>query len=333
MWSMILVFAMIAGAVIVSGSEARADDNDPGTIVDIAVANDDFSILVDAVIAAGLADTLASEGPFTVFAPTNDAFVALLGDLGVKSLDDIDIDTLTQVLLYHVVPGNLLAADVLAEHTLTTAQGADITVDAKNVRVNDSNIIATDIIASNGVIHVIDAVLLPPTPDKFTDADGSVHKDAIEALAAAGVVLGKTDGTFGTNDAITRGQLASIVARSLGLSGGADAFGDDDGTTHEDAINAIAAAGITQGNADGTFGPNDPITRGQAASIIARALAYSGGDDAFADDDGSVHEGAINALAAAEIALGNADGTFGPNDNLSRGQMASLWARALGLAS
>ena len=171
-------------------------------------------------------------------------------------------------------------------------------------------------------------------PDgKFGDADGSVHEDTIKALAAAGVVLGKADGSFGTNDPITRGQLASIIARSLGLSGGADAFADDDGTTHEAAINAIAAAGITQGNADGTFGPNDPITRGQAASFIARALAYSGGDDAFADDDGSVHEAAINALAAAGIAQGNADGTYGPDDTLTRGQMASLWARALGLAS
>ena len=116
-------------------------------------------------------------------------------------------------------------------------------------------------------------------------------------------------------------------------AGDVDAFSDDDGSVHESAINALAAAGITQGNADGTFGANDPITRGQAASFIARALALTGGDDAFSDDDGSVHESAINALAAAGIAQGNADGTFGPDDNLTRGQMASLWARALGLAS
>lgn len=167
----------------------------------------------------------------------------------------------------------------------------------------------------------------------FTDDGGSVHEGAIDALAAAGIVLGKGDGTFGEADRITRGQLASIIARSLGLSSDVDAFSDDDGTTHEAAINAIAAVGITQGKADGTFGPNDRITRAQAASFIARALALTGGADAFPDDDGSVHEAAINALAAAGIAQGKADGTFGPDDTLSRGQMASLWARALGLAA
>ena len=170
-------------------------------------------------------------------------------------------------------------------------------------------------------------------PDgSFADDDGSVHENAINALAAAGVILGKVDGSFGAADSITRGQLASIIARSLGLSSTVDAFLDDDGSVHEDAINALAAAGITQGNADGTFGPNEPITRAQVASFIARTLGISGGPDAFADDDGSVHEDAINALAAAGITQGNADGTYGPDTELTRAQMASLWARALGLA-
>ncbi|MDH3500701.1 MAG: DUF4397 domain-containing protein, partial [Acidimicrobiia bacterium] len=180
------------------------------------------------------------------------------------------------------------------------------------------------------LIQTIDGL----SPDgAFADDDGSVHEGAVNALAAADIVLGKSDGSFGANDLITRGQLASIIARSLGLASSVDAFSDDDGSVHEDAINALAAYGITQGRADGTFGPNDRISRAQSASFIARTLALSGGADAFADDDGSVHEDAINALAAAGIAQGKADGTFGPMDNLSRGQMASLWARALGLAS
>lgn len=170
-------------------------------------------------------------------------------------------------------------------------------------------------------------------PDgSFADDDGSVHEAAIDALARAGVVFGTADGTFRPTSLITRGQMASIIARALGLSSTVDAFPDDNGSVHEAAINAIAAAGISQGRTDGTFGPNDPVTRGQAASFTARALALSGGPDAFSDDDGSVHEGAINALAAAGIAQGRADGTYGPDENLKRGQMASIWARALGLA-
>lgn len=106
----------------------------------------------------------------------------------------------------------------------------------------------------------------------FSDDDGSVHEDAIDALAKAGVVLGKADGTYDDEGNLTRGQLASIIARTLGLSGGADAFTDDDGNEHEDAINALAAAGIAQGKADGTYGPNDPVSRGQVASLWARAL-------------------------------------------------------------
>ncbi len=130
------------------------------TIVDIAVENDDFSTLVTAVSAAGLVDVLSSEGPFTVFAPTNDAFAAL----PEGALDAVlaDADLLTAVLTYHVVSGDVRAADVVELSKARTVQGEWLAVSTDDgVQVDQANVVATDIVAENGVIHVIDAVLLP----------------------------------------------------------------------------------------------------------------------------------------------------------------------------
>ncbi len=135
-------------------------------IVETAIATPAFSILVDAVVAAGLVDTLSGPGPFTVFAPTDDAFAALLTELGVTK-DELLADTalLTQVLTYHVVPGRVLKADVPIDTAITTVQGESFTVGATlaitDQRDRTSNITATDVLTSNGVIHVIDKVILP----------------------------------------------------------------------------------------------------------------------------------------------------------------------------
>jgi transforming growth factor-beta-induced protein len=141
-------------------------EEEPGTIVDIAVADGRFTTLVAAVQAAGLVDTLAGEGPFTVFAPTDDAFAAALSALDIAPADLLaDTETLTDILLYHVVAGEAYAADVVGLEAVTTVQGSDIsiTISDGNVFLNDSvQVIITDIAASNGVIHVIDFVLLPP---------------------------------------------------------------------------------------------------------------------------------------------------------------------------
>jgi transforming growth factor-beta-induced protein len=134
-----------------------------GTIVDLAVADGRFTTLVAAVQAAGLAETLSGEGPFTVFAPTDDAFAALPAGTVEALLNDIP--TLTNILLYHVVAGKTMAADVVNLDKVTTLQGADITITVtdEGVLLNGTvKVIITDIEASNGVIHVIDAVLLPP---------------------------------------------------------------------------------------------------------------------------------------------------------------------------
>ena len=135
------------------------------TVVDIAAGNEDFSTLVAAIQAAGLAETLNGEGPFTVFAPTNEAFAALPEGTLEELLKPENNDRLISILTYHVVPGKVMAADVVKLTEATTVQGSniDIAVSADGVKLNDSaDVIKTDIVGSNGVIHAINAVILPP---------------------------------------------------------------------------------------------------------------------------------------------------------------------------
>ena len=138
-----------------------------GDIVAVASGNPDFSTLVAAVTAAGLVETLQGPGPFTVFAPTNAAFDALPAGLVDKLLLPENKDTLVKILAYHVVAGKVMAADVKAGD-VPSVEGSPITVtvDGGTVKLNDSaTVTATDVAASNGVIHVIDAVILPPGLD------------------------------------------------------------------------------------------------------------------------------------------------------------------------
>jgi uncharacterized surface protein with fasciclin (FAS1) repeats len=145
----------------VEEAPAAAAEAPSSTIVDIAVGNADFSTLVAALQAAELVDTLSGEGPFTVFAPTNEAF-AKLPEGTVESLL-ADKEKLTAVLTYHVVSGKVMAADVVNLTEAATVGGANIAIDASNgVKINDATVVTADIAASNGVIHVIDTVLLPP---------------------------------------------------------------------------------------------------------------------------------------------------------------------------
>ncbi|PTT35746.1 fasciclin [Acidovorax sp. HMWF018] len=135
-------------------------------IVATASALPDFSILVEAVVAAGLVSTLQGAGPFTVFAPTNAAFAALLTELGVtKDALLANKTLLTQVLTYHVVPARVLKAEVPVNTAITTVQGQTFTINASLVitdqNMRTSSIVATDVFTSNGVIHVVDKVILP----------------------------------------------------------------------------------------------------------------------------------------------------------------------------
>jgi transforming growth factor-beta-induced protein len=134
----------------------------PPTVVGIAVNNSTFSTLVSAVVKAGLAETLSGSGPFTVFAPTNDAFSALFTALGVSGIDALTAEQLTPILLYHVVAGNNVSSG-LASGSIPTLQGSDITVNVgKGVVLNgNTNVIVADVQGSNGVVHAIDKVLIP----------------------------------------------------------------------------------------------------------------------------------------------------------------------------
>jgi transforming growth factor-beta-induced protein len=158
---------------------------EPQSIVDIAVADGRFETLVAAVQAAGLAETLSSDGPFTVFAPTDDAF-AKLPEGTVEALLE-DIPALTDILLYHVVSGEVYAEDVVMLETAETLLGKEVAVRVEGdmVYINDSQVIITDIQAANGVIHVIDTVLLPAVESLGSIVDIAVADGRFETLVTA----------------------------------------------------------------------------------------------------------------------------------------------------
>ena len=201
----------------------------PMDIVDTAIADGRFTTLVAAVQAAELVETLKGEGPFTVFAPTDDAFAALPEGTLESLLLPENKQTLTDILLYHVVAGKVMAADVTGLSSATTVLGEDVTVkvDMGNVYINEAKVIITDIETSNGVIHVIDAVILPPaeeaaeTPGTIVDiavADGRFTTlvaavqaaELVETLSGEGpfTVFAPTDDAFAK---LPAGTLDSLL--------------------------------------------------------------------------------------------------------------------------
>jgi uncharacterized surface protein with fasciclin (FAS1) repeats len=155
----LLAAGAIAVSSLVATSQAFAAD-----IVDTAVAAGSFKTLVAAVQAAGLVDTLKGAGPFTVFAPNDEAFAKLPAGTVEDLLKPENKDKLVAILTYHVVPGKVMAADVAGKETMAkSVQGGEIKVNGTNgVMVNDAKVVQADIVADNGVIHVIDAVIMPP---------------------------------------------------------------------------------------------------------------------------------------------------------------------------
>ena len=147
---------VLAGAAFAAGHGGK-------TIVETAIEAGSFTTLVAAVAAADLVDTLSGEGPFTVFAPTDEAFAALPEGTVESLLLPENRDQLIAILTYHVVPGAVMSTDLTDGMTAATVQGGMITIDLDNgVMVNDANVVSADIAASNGVIHVIDKVIMPP---------------------------------------------------------------------------------------------------------------------------------------------------------------------------
>ena len=154
-----MIIALIAAAPLALFSyTARASD-----IVDVAASKDQFSTLVAAIEAAGLVDTLKGDGPFTVFAPTNEAFAALPAGTVENLLKPENREQLIAVLTYHVVPGKVMSGDIAGKiAAVKTVQGSELSIDATSgVMVDSASVTAADIVTSNGVIHVIDKVVLP----------------------------------------------------------------------------------------------------------------------------------------------------------------------------
>ncbi len=164
-WGMLLgglvgVTLVVAG-VAANTTPSSAPERD---IVETAVAAGQFTTLAKALQAAGLVDTLKGKGPFTVFAPTDEAFAKLPAGTLDALLKPENKARLTAILTYHVVPGKLLAAEVVKQSSLKTVQGGSLRVSIKagsNVLVDNARVVKTDILCSNGVIHVIDSVVLP----------------------------------------------------------------------------------------------------------------------------------------------------------------------------
>jgi uncharacterized surface protein with fasciclin (FAS1) repeats len=159
----LIAAALVGLAALGFGGMANADDAATKDIVDTAVAAGQFKTLVAAVQAADLVETLKGEGPFTVFAPTDEAFAKIPKEKLEALLKDKK--ALAAILTYHVVPGKVMAADVVKLTSAKTAQGKEVTIDAKEgqVTINGAKVIKTDIVCKNGVIHVIDAVIMPPS--------------------------------------------------------------------------------------------------------------------------------------------------------------------------
>ncbi len=197
--SMMILFSVVMLVVMAVGSVGAANVADSSdfvpNIMDIAAADDRFDTLEAAVKAANLADALAAPGNLTVFAPTDDAFAALPAEL-INALLADPSGALTQILLYHVVPGSFDSSAVLASSSLATLQGNDLTVSLRNGKpyVNDSQIILTDIHAKNGIIHVIDAVMVPPValPDTGT-SEMMVDKSGLPTIAEIAIADGRFD--------------------------------------------------------------------------------------------------------------------------------------------
>lgn len=158
-----VAFAAMAPLAISTDNHNHNHQN----IVELASETDALSTLVAAVQAAGLVEVLQGDGPFTVFAPTNEAFAALPDGTLESLLLEENRDLLVQILTYHVVPGKVMSTDLSNGMTAGTVEGTDITVtiNGYGVSINDASVVQADVEATNGVVHVIDSVILPPAND------------------------------------------------------------------------------------------------------------------------------------------------------------------------
>ena len=266
MRKLVTLFFTLALVVGLFPGAALAQSDAPQDIVDIASSNADFSTLVTAVAAAELVDTLKGEGPFTVFAPTNEAFAKIPPEL----LDTLLADpkgALTQILLYHVVPGKVMAGDLSEGLEAATAQGESVVFSlADGAKVNDANIVATDIEASNGVIHVIDTVILPPSivaalaaapAEEMAMEEAPVEAAATEEAPAEAAMEVAAPAADIVDTAVAAGDFSTLVA----------------------AVQAAGLVDALKGEGPFTvFAPNDAAFAALPAGTVDTLLADPTGD-------------------------------------------------------
>jgi len=207
-----------------------SDDDSPtqnNSITDIASGNPNFSILVDALTRADLAETLDQEGPYTVFAPTNDAFMNFLDANGFESLDDVPLPTLTQVLLNHVVSGTNLSSGLTTGYVKTLATGSASSTNTLSMFINTesgvrlngvSSVTTADIMADNGVIHVVDAVIGLPTI--VTHATANPNFSTLATLLTEQELVGALNGTASSPFTVFAPLNSAFDTATLNLYGG-----------------------------------------------------------------------------------------------------------------
>ena len=222
-------------------------------VVHIALENDDFSTLLSAVVDANLAGVLSRPGPFTVFAPTDAAFAKIPEATFNAILADQEL--LATILSYHVVAGDLRAADVVDLRSVATVQGEPVTITADDmgIRVNDATIIATDIVASNGVVHAVDTVMMPPS---LTSASVRVIALPIAAVGDSGV-----SGT------LTLNRIAALTLVTVQLRGTAE-DGDHPVHLHSGDCGSGGGVVIPLNNVNGANGQSITLANAPLAVIL-----------------------------------------------------------------
>ena len=281
------------------------EDEGPGTIVDVAVGAGSFETLVAAVTEAGLVETLSGDGPFTVFAPTDDAFAAALDALGLTAEELLGNPALADILTYHVVAGAVDAETAISldGQSAATVQGEeiDIAVVDGNVMINNATVVMPDVEASNGIIHVIDAVILPPTIAEALLGDDTADADMVdeEAGPELGTIVGVAEeaGIFTT-------LLAAGAA--TGLSVPLDADGDFTifAPTDDAFAAALDALGLT---AEELLADTDTLTT---------ILTYHGLLGSVSAEEAIALDGqSVATINGAEIAISVVDGAVVINDS------------------
>lgn len=232
----------------------------------------------------------------------------------------------------------LFSQPTLLGEVLVDDEGAvagELSLLPAGVRACDHTLQLVGMRADGRPVAISLGIQVVPEASPFPDVDpAGAHAEAIACGAELGLLAGRADGTFAPATTLTRGQAASLLSRFAGLAtrpagdgGGREGFTDLVGGPHDEAVTALAAAGVAQGRADGTFRPDEPVSRGQLASMLARVLGVEPRTRPYRDLAGTVHAGAIESLTDLGVLNGYADGSFEPTRPVTRAQAAAMVVR------